>query len=235
MENGRNKILEINYPLDWNFMFVFKKILKYLEKNGFKNKILTVYWQSMWWKVALYLTYFLLKRWFKVEKIILNSSVIDKQTVVLPLWIPSSILAKLYEILRKIPSKNLIWILSAKPDDPDLEIDRKELIKLVDNLKAYNVKYKQLKTRIDFIKSKFNKKVEKLIKEHNIPIFVIRSKPSKKNLDNDWMIKHSFLEKLLKMFPGQIKYIDVPSWHCQVPEKNKLYAKALSKLLTEKQ
>ena len=113
-ENKKNKILQINYPQDWNFMFVFKKIVSYLEKSNLKNKKISVYWQSMWWKVALYLTYFLLKRGYNVEKIILNSSVIDQETISLPIWLPSSILARLYQILRIIPSKSLIWIMSAK-------------------------------------------------------------------------------------------------------------------------
>lgn len=230
-ENKKNKILQINYPQDGNFIFVFKKIISYLKKNNLVDKKITVYWQSMWWKVALYLTYFLLKHWYNIEKIILNSSVLDKETVSLPVWLPSSILAKLFPILRKIPSKKLIWIMSAAKDDSALEINPEELTKIVDNLKAYKVKYKQLKSRLDFIKKQFNQKVANIIRENKTKILVIRSIPSVENSNDDWMVKHNFVDKLQDMFPDQVKCVDVSSWHCQVPEKNRLYAKALADLL----
>ena len=232
-ENGKNKIIQINYPNDGNFYFTFKKIIKSLEEKNLKEKKITVYGQSMWGKVALYLAYFLIKNWFKIDKIVLNSSVIDKETISVPfIHLPSTIAAPLFKILKYIPSKFLVWILSAAKDDPDNEVSYNDLIKVVNNLKWYNVKYKQIKTRLDFMKKNFHKKVIETIKEANIPILVIKSNPPVKNSKDDWMVKHIFLDKLKEMFPNQVKSTEVSSRHCQVPEKNRKYAKALQELLT---
>lgn len=233
-ESWNNKIVQVNYPNDWNFYFVFKQIIRYLEKNNFKNKNIVVYWQSMGGKTALYLSYFLLKEWFKLDKIIVNSSVIDKETISVPfIHLPSSISAVFYKILKYIPSKSLVWILSAAKNDPLSEVHFDDLIRNIENLKWYNLKYKQIKSRLDFMKKDFNNKVSNLIKEKQTPILAIRSNPPIENPKDDGMVKHIFIDKLNKMFPWQVKYIDVSSWHCQVPEKNKLYATALANLLEQ--
>ena len=230
-ESWNNKIVQINYPNDWNFYFVFKQIIRYLEKNNFQNKNIVVYWQSMGGKTALYLSYFLLKQWFNLDKIIVNSSVIDKETISVPfIHLPSSISATFYKILKYIPSKYLVWILSVAKDDPLSEVNFDDLIRNINNLKWYNLKYKQIKSRLDFMKEIFNTKVSSLIRKKQIPILAIRSKPPVENSKDDGMVKHIFIDKLRKMFPNQVENIDVSSWHCQVPEKNKLYATALAEL-----
>jgi len=230
-ESWNNQIIQINYSNDWNFYFTFKQIIRYLEQNNLKNKNIVVYWQSMGGKTALYLAYFLLKKWFKLNKIIVNSSVIDKETISVPfIHLPSSISAVFYKILKYIPSKSLVWILSAAKDDPLSEVNFDDLIRNINNLKWYNPKYEQIKSRLDFMKKEFKNKVSKLIKEKQIPILAIRSNPPGKKSTDDWMVKHIFIDKLKSMFPGQVEDIDVSAWHCQVPEKNKLYATALQKL-----
>lgn len=230
-EKHKNKIIEVNYPNDGNFYFTFKKIIKTLKEKQLENKHITIYGQSMWGKVALYLAYFLLKENFKIDKIIVNSSVIDKETISVPfIHLPSSIAAWLFKILKYIPSKWLVWILSAAKNDPDNEVSFEDLLRNVDNLKWYKVKYKQIKTRLDFMKKEFHQRVITTIKENNIPILVIKSTPPIKNSKDDGMVKHIFLDKLKSMFPGQVKSVEVKSWHCQVPEKNKKYAQALQEL-----
>ncbi len=222
------RIIEFNYANtgDFDVDDIVNHIVSYLD---LKDKNITLYWQSMWWKTALIVASKLISKWYQIWKIVLNSSVIEPDSIALPIRsLPSGIEAFFLKILSLVPSKYLIGILSAGKNDKNLELNREELVKIANNVKWYHIKWKQLKSRLNFMKENIPENIWEYIKEKNIPILVLRSIPvvkNKKPADNDWLIKHSFVDQLEKMFPWQIIVEDIiDAWHSQVPEQNNKYA-----------
>ncbi len=228
------RIIQFNYPnnidnLTW-------LVLDYLKQNNItiKNSELDIYWQSMWWKVAILVASFLNNKWYKVNNLYINSSPILSQDVIY--WIYPKIQTLMYNVAWYIKSKYLYWIISPKLTDNWLNINKDEIIKIIKSQQKTFKNYTSIYSKLKFLKN--NDLIIKSIKWLNVSnqIVLIKSIPPsyeyKDFKKNDWLIKHSFSDSFLKYYKKQnYKIINVKNtYHSQVAERNLYYYKEIKNI-----
>ncbi len=134
-------IHQINYPLHKNFTTTADQVVNYIisQHCGVQKATqeiqeclktlppITVYWQSLGWKLALEVAAKLLQKGIKIKTVILNSTPLDLEDI-LPQWQnlakfikQNKILAYLrWKLFQIIPPRLLVGKSSASPKDPDL-------------------------------------------------------------------------------------------------------------------
>ena len=244
-------IHQINYPLHEDFATTADQVVNYITSQhcGVQKATqeiqeclktlppITVYWQSLGWKLALEVAAKLLQKGFKIKTVILNSAPLDLEDI-LPQWQnlakfikQNKILAYLrWKLFQIIPPRLLVGKSSASPQDSDLEIDRNELRKIARSLQwkiwPYKMSYQQLRERIQYLNQPLDEQSIQILKDHRVPIIYIQS-------SKDPMISPDVPKKLEEIFPWQVIVKTVDAKHAEVAEKPSKYTNALQEALEE--
>jgi len=244
------RTLQFNYPdkaKKFDIETYLDSIEKYIEKNcGWINwKKITVYWQSMGWKVAIHLAWKLLDKWAKVENIVIYAPALEASILVPPANLIEKIPLDIATFFQKFIAGPTMKRQISNAKDWWLEITPKDLENLAKAVAWYDVRWKQMKERLKFIREKVTATIVwwKLIPNTN---FLERSLNISINWSNiivlssdignwsDGVIVNKKMKELIKdlFLTNNIKFIEI-EWipHVSVPQAANTHGEILKKNL----
>ena len=239
----QSRIIQVNYPMndnEWwfNIQLFTQKIQSYLNNiKNFKEKWISVYGASMWWKIAIYTAWEILKNGWKLENLILYAPAISTDLLVPPTNLLDKVPLDLATAFQKLIALPFIdWqIKNSYKKDWWIELSKEDLQKLWKAVWWYDVSWQQMKARLKFIASSINnetfKKYIDLINKSWTTIVVLTSDIW--NGTDGALVNSKIEEKIKQLFPNlYIKLVNI-EWlpHVNVPQAANLHKKILEENL----
>jgi len=237
------RTLQFNYPNKadrFDIESYMQTIEEYIEKNCWwiKWKNISVYWQSMWWKTAIYTASKLIEKWANVEKIILYAPALEADLLVPSANLLNCMPTGIATFFQKFIAWPMMHYQIFTSEDWWVELSQQDLQKLSKYVAWYDVVWKQMKDRLKFISDpidwqngdfSFLKALKNI--DSNTDIIVLLS-----DIGNwtDGVLDNNKIWSLVnRLFPNQMKKFIEIWWlpHVNVPQAAKLHKIILEKKL----